>query len=52
MELLLVQPALREVNAIISGRGFTLGTLKGHTFGATIQGLLWKQDLNSRLKIP
>ena len=35
-----------------SGRGFILGTLKGHTLGATTQGLLWKQDLKSRLKIP
>ena len=29
-----------------------LGTLKGHTLAATTQGLLWKQDLKSRLKIP
>ena len=34
-----------------SGRGFILGTLKGHTLGATTQGLLWKQDLKSQLKI-
>ena len=35
-----------------SGRGFTLGTLKGHTLGATTQELLWTEDLKSQLKIP